>query len=206
MKVKKHSTITNLLECTHDWTVYLLGGVDVDADVVYVDFSRAFHSLVHSKLIYKLTKFGISGCLPMWINAFLTDRYQCVIIEHCFSEWSPVISGVPQGSVLGPMLFIIYIDDICEVFLGSAVTHQLFADDLKLFSTVKTSTNAASLQSTLDRLQQWCTNWQLTINIKKCFVLHLGKSNSQIQYTLDGCRINIAKVLPTCWELKSIAI
>jgi len=85
----------------------------------------------------------------MWINAFLTDRYQCAIIEHCFSEWSPVISGVPQGSVLGPILFIMYIDDIFEVFQGSAVTHQLFADDLKLFSTVKTSANAASLPSTL---------------------------------------------------------
>jgi hypothetical protein len=189
--IKKHSTVTNLLECTHDWAVSLHGGVDVD--VVYVDFSRAFDSIVHSKLIYKLTKYGISGCLLMWINAFLTDRHQCVIIEHCFSEWSPVISGVPQGSVLGPILFIMYIDDIFEVFLGSAVTHQLFADDLKLFSTVKTSANAASLQSTLDRLQQWCTNWQLNINTKKCFVLHLGKTNSQIRYTLDGYRINTAQ-------------
>ena len=79
---------------------------------------------MHSKLIYKLTKYGISGSLLKWINAFLT--YQCVIIEHSFSEWSPVISGVPQGSVLGPILFIMYIDHIFEVFIGSTVTHQLF--------------------------------------------------------------------------------
>jgi len=85
-----------------------------------------------------------------------------------------------------------YIYDIFEVFLGSAVTHQLFADDLKLFSTVKTFADAASLQSTLDRLQQWCANWQLTINTQKCFVL-LGFANSQIQYTLDGCLINDAQ-------------
>jgi ribonucleases P/MRP protein subunit RPP40 len=129
----------------------------------------------------------------MWINAFLTDRYQCVIIEHCFSEWSPVINGVPLGSVLGPILFIMYIDDIFEVLLGSAVTHQLFADDLKLFSTVKTPVNAASLRSTLDRPQQWCINWQLIVTTQKCSVLHLGKTNSQIQYTLDGCRIIVAQ-------------
>ena len=75
----------------------------------------------------------------------------------------------------------------------TAVTHQLFADDLKLCRTVKTSANAATLQSALVRLQQWYTNWQLTINTKKCFVLHLGKTNSQIQYTLDGCLIDIAQ-------------
>ena len=86
-----------------------------------------------------------------------------------------------------------FIDNIFEVFIGSTVTHQLFADDLKLYSTVKTSANAASLQSALIRLKQWCTDWQLTINIKKCFVLHLGKTNSQILYTLDGCCIDIAQ-------------
>jgi len=110
----------------------LHGGVNVD--VIYVDFSRAFDSVVHSKLIYQLTKYELSGCLQMWINAFLTNQYQCVIIEHCFSEWSPVISGVPQGSVFGPILFIMYVDEIFEVFLGSAVTLQLF---LKLFNMVK---------------------------------------------------------------------
>jgi hypothetical protein len=95
----KYSNVTNLPKCTHKWIVSPHGGVNVD--VVYVDFSRACDGVVHSKLIYKLTKYGISGCLLMCINAFLTDHYQCVIIEHCSSEWLPVIiiSGVPQGSV-----------------------------------------------------------------------------------------------------------
>ena len=75
--IKKHSTVTNLLECTHDWAVSLHGSLDVD--VVYVDFARAFDSVVHSKLIYKLTNYGISGSSLEWINAFLTDCYQCVI-------------------------------------------------------------------------------------------------------------------------------
>ena len=86
-----------------------------------------------------------------------------------------------------------YIDDIFEVFNGSTVTHQLFANDLKLYSTVNFSANAASLQSALVRLEQWCADWQLTINTKKCFVLHLGKSNNQTSYTLDGCCIGAAK-------------
>ena len=99
--------------------LYLSIAVNFDVDVVYVDFSRAFDSVVHSKLIYKLAKYGISGSLLKWINAFSTDRYQCVIIDHSYSEWSPVISGVPQGSVLGPILIIMYIDDTFEVFIGS---------------------------------------------------------------------------------------
>ena len=125
-------------------------------------------------------------------KAFLNDRYQCVIIEHCFSEWSPVISGVPQGYVLGPIFFIMYIDDVFLVFQGSAINHKLFADDLKLFSTVNTHFNFSSLQSALDRLQRWCTDWQLTINTQKCYVLHLGKNNSYALYFLNGCCIGAA--------------
>jgi len=90
-----------------------------------------------------------------------------------------------------------YIDDIFEVFQGSAVTHQLFADDLKLFSTVKSfklppMPPHCSLYL-IDHLQQLCANWQLTINTQKCFVLNLGFTNSQIQYTLDGCLITDAQ-------------
>ena len=116
-----------------------------------------------------------------------------------FPKWSPVISGVPQGFVFGPMLFIMYIDNIFEVFLGCAVTHQLIADDLKLFNTVKTSANAASLQSALVRLQQWCTDWQLAINTKKYFVLHLDKTNSQIQYKIPwmAASLILHNMLPT---------
>jgi hypothetical protein len=87
--IKKHSTITNLLECTHDWAVSVHGNNAVDA--VYIDFSRAFDSVVHSKLILKLGSFGINGKLLQWLHAFLTNRFQCVVIEHCFSAWSPVL-------------------------------------------------------------------------------------------------------------------
>jgi len=191
--IKQHSTVTNLLECTHDWGVAVHGGGAVDA--IYIDFSRAFDSVVHSKLIFKLSNYGVSGNLLLWIIAFLTNRFQCVVIEHCFSNWSPVISGVPQGSVLGPILFIIFIDDINNIFSNSSVSHKLFADDAKLYSTINTECDAASLQNALDRLQQWSFDWQLSINISKCHILHLGKNNTKHQYFLNGCPIGAAQVV-----------
>ena len=174
------------MECTHDWEVSLHNGQDVD--IVYIDICRAFDSVVHSKLIYKLTQFGISGALLKWIAAFLSDRYQCVVVEHSYSHWTQVLSGVPQGSVLGPILFILFIDDIGIVCSGS-VNHKLFADDLKLSSEIRTKHDNATVQLTLDRLEQWCRDWQLTINIPKCRILHLGKNNSNNLYFINGSQI-----------------
>jgi hypothetical protein len=190
--IKKHSTITNLLECTHDWEVALHGGHSVD--IIYIDCNRAFDSVVHSKLVFKLNQFGISSKLLSWINAFLTDRSQCVVVEHCYSSWMPVLSGVPQGSVLGPVLFILFIDDIGVVCSGT-VTHKLFADDLKLYSIINTDNDNISLQSTLDRLQQWCDIWQLTINSNKCYSLHLGKNNVHNVYFINECQIATSQVV-----------
>jgi hypothetical protein len=153
--------------------------------------SYAFDSIVHSKLVFKLSNYGINGNLLQWISSFLTCRLQCVVTEHCFSDWLPVVSGVPQGSVLGPILFILYIDDIGVICSGS-VTHKLFADDLKLYTTIKSDIDRASLQTALNRLQQWCIDWQLTINIEKSHVLHIGKNNSQFPYTLNGSQISAA--------------
>ena len=191
--IKKHSTITNLLECTHDWAVAVHNSHNVDA--IYIDFSRAFDSVVHSKLIYKLSNFGICDKLLLWIQAFLTDRFQCVVTEHCFSTWQPVLSGVPQGSVLGPILFLLYIDDVNTVCLGSTITHKLFADDLKLYTAIKSNCDTASLQCVLDRLRQWCNDWQLTININKCHILHIGKNNNKTSYLINGSQVSSAKVV-----------
>jgi len=145
--IKKHSTVTNLLQCTHDWAVH--GGMH-SVDAVYIGFARAFDSVVHSKLIFKLRTFGISENLLNWIAAFLNERFQCVVIEHCNSEWLPVLSGIPKGTVLGPVLFILFIDDIGVICSGS-VTHKLFSDDMKLYSTIDTNLDKFSLQSALYR-------------------------------------------------------
>ena len=155
-------------------------------DAVYIDFSRAFDSVVHNKLLFKLNNLGITGNLLIFISSFLSNRLQCVVTEHCFSEWVPVLSGVPQGSVLGPILFILYIDDISTICFNSTVSYKLFADDFKLYSKLTTDLDQASLQAALGRLQEWCTDWQMSINISKCHVLHLGKNNKHFHYYLYG--------------------
>jgi hypothetical protein len=181
--IARHSTVTNLLECTSDWAISLSNHSPVD--VLYIDFSRAFDSVVHSKLIYKLISFGVKGLLLNWIVAFLSGRSQCVVVEHNFSKLTNVISGVPQGSVLGPILFILFVNDVSEVCRGE-VSLKMFADDLKLYSSVKIDTDSQHLQETLDCLVQWSTKWQLNINISKCQLLHLGKNSEKFSYSIYG--------------------
>ena len=162
---------------------------------IYIDFSKAFDSVVHSKLIYKLSNFGINGKLLDWLNAFLTNRLQCVVVEHCCSEWSAVTSGIPQGTVLGPLLFILFVDDVSQICLDSTVTHKLFADDLKLYTSIRSNCDSTALQLALDRLQHWCNEWQLTINTEKCHLLHIGASNQKTQYFLNGRQVNASNVV-----------
>jgi hypothetical protein len=111
--LKNRSTATNLLECTEDWMVALTCHHCVN--VIYIDFSRAFDSVVFTKLIAKLEHYGITGRLLTWISAFLHNRTQCVVLENCFSTVTDVKSGVVQGSVLGPILFLIFINDVTSV-------------------------------------------------------------------------------------------
>ena len=122
-------------------------------DVIYVDFSRAFDSVVHRKLLLKLESFGIHGLLLLWIAAFLTNRLQCVVVENSHSDWMPVISGVPQASVLGPVLFILFINDVCGS-CNNDVSFSLFADDLKLYSTVHAGDQNSPLQLALNKLAE----------------------------------------------------
>ncbi|MCP3668106.1 MAG: reverse transcriptase family protein, partial [Gammaproteobacteria bacterium] len=129
----KHSCTTQLLECVNDWTLALSRKSPVD--VVYLDFSKAFDSVSHAKLLHKCEQYGFTGKLLAWIRAFLVGRYMRVRVGNDLSEWATVESGVPQGSILGPLLFIIYVNDIVER-LPRSVTTKLFADDIKLYSEI----------------------------------------------------------------------
>ena len=141
-----------MLESVRDWRISFKD--KLNTDTVYIDFAHAFDGITLSKITAKLIRVGINGKLLDWIVAFLSNRFQCVVLESCFSDWSPVISGVPQGSVLGPTLFIIFIDSIGSLFNGD-LCHQLYADDLKLYTCIKNDISVFSLQSALDRLEQW---------------------------------------------------
>ena len=160
----KFSTCTNLLECTHDWLLSL--NSSICTDIVYIDFSRAFDSIVHSKLLHKLNFFGISGYVYSWIENFLLGRTQRVVIDYVCSDVQDVISGVPQGSVLGPILFLLYINDIDSI-CDAGSTLKLFADDCKLYSVVSLNNTSISLQLSLDSLCTWANAWQLIINVNK---------------------------------------
>jgi ribonuclease P/MRP protein subunit RPP40 len=182
----KHSTDTNLLRCIHDWALAIDSKQCVD--IVYVDFSQAFDSVVHSKLIHKLDKIGIGGCLLTWIGAFLSDRTQSTVIEHCASSITSVLSGVIQGSVIGPILFIIFINDVVNIF-NSNVNCLLYADDLKLYTVLPVDLNISDLLNSVGKLEAWASDWQLRINISKCNSMHLGARNPEHCYSINGILI-----------------
>ena len=100
----------------------------------------------------------MEGKLLAWIAAFLTDRSQCVVVEGMFSSWVSVTSGVPQGSVLGPILFLLYIDDVTMIY-PELVTFKLFADDLKIYTSVESALSSSNLSTAIPSLELWCTTW-----------------------------------------------
>ena len=184
--ISKHSTITNLLECTHDWSLAFHGKLPVDA--IYIDFSKVFDNVVHCKLIHKLQTFGINGLLLKWITAFLHGRSQCVVVENRYFSWSKVISGVPQGSVIGPMLLILFINDNSNITVN-VISTKLYADDLKLYTSLTSTDDSNNLQDVLSNLLVWSKDWQLAVNASEAHVLHLHKNNPLMEYYFDGKRI-----------------
>jgi len=179
----RHSTCTELLESTNEWLLKLNSKSSVD--VIYIDFRRAFDSVVHSKLLYKLQNIGICGKLLCWIAAFLSGRSQSVIIGDSVSNSVPVISGVPQGSVLGPLLFLVFINDLCDIF-GPGIKIKLFADDAKIYMSINNIIDHEVLQQGLNALSRWAEIWQLQVSVPKCSVLHLGNRNSCMSYDLNS--------------------
>jgi len=179
------SCSTQLLNIMDHFTKALDKGNCVD--VIYLDFQKAFDSVPHKRLLCKLATFGVQGKLLKWIENFLTNRQQQVVLNGCLSHTAPVISGVPQGSVLGPLLFIMFIND-----LPSAVSSSIFmfADDAKLFRVIKCKDDYVALQNDLDALHTWSTIWQLKFNILKCKLFHLGPHHHYGSYFLNGIEID----------------
>lgn len=178
---RKRSCLTNLLAFLDKVTGEVDSGEDID--VIFFDFAKAFDKVPHLRLVRKLQAHGIQGKLLGWITEWLRDRRQAVCINGILSEWRPVISGVPQGSVLGPIMFLIYIND-----LDNGVTNWIlkFADDTKLFGRASSPEGVATLQTDINQLIRWSEEWQMLFNRDKCKVMHIGRSNKQAPYSMGA--------------------
>ena len=189
------SCLTNLLEQVENWTEILDQNDGID--VAYLDFRKAFDLVSHRHLIYKMSKYGITEQVLNWVKAFLSNRKQKVVIRGTGSEYFDVTSGVPQGSVLGPILFLIFINDLP---LGLISPVSLFADDTKIFTRIVSEMNKNKhqgeygsdiLQSDLNNIEEWARKWRMEFNVDKCKVMHLGSSNPGHTYNMGGANLTV---------------
>ena len=164
------STVTQLLQYLDKCCdTIATGGV---IDTIYLDFQKAFDTVPHRRLLGKLRSYGITGDMLAWIEGFLSGRSQIVKVNGVESASAPVLSGIPQGSVLGPLLFVIYINDLPDTLSSNTL---LFADDTKVFRRITSKDDALALQADLAALQRWSEKWLLRFHPDKCHVLTLGK-------------------------------
>ena len=179
----KLSCETQLIEFVDNIVKNLQNGTQTD--VIVMDFSKAFDKVSHNCLIKKLEYYGISGPTQMWIKNFLANRKQKVVVQGVSSSECPVSSGVPQGSVLGPSLFLFYINDLPNN-ISSQV--RLFADDTIVYLAMKPTSNNKVLQKDLDKLAEWEHKWKIKFHPQKCQTIHISRNRNPIanKYLLHG--------------------
>jgi Reverse transcriptase (RNA-dependent DNA polymerase)/Endonuclease-reverse transcriptase len=184
--VPGRSCTTNLIEFLDKVTEAVDGGHGVD--IVFLDFAKAFDMVPRQRLIAKLKARGVRGKVLQWIDAWLTGREQRVVINGKKSGWEKVRSGVPQGSVLGPILFLIFISDL-DSRASPGTLLAKFADDTKLAQEIRTDQDREELQRSLNGVQEWAELWGMKFNVAKCKVMQVGRRNEPHTYSLNGIQL-----------------
>ncbi len=183
---KGHSCETQVLLTAHD----LARAHDnkEQIDMIVLDFSKAFDKVPPERLLAKLDHYGIRGNTLAWIRSFLTMRSQEVLLEGSRSKPSHVVSGVPQGTVLGPLLFLLYINDLPD---GLSSNVRLFADDCVLYRTVRDHHDTKMLQNDLNVLQDWERNWLMHFNPSKCNLMRFTTKRKIVKgdYFIHGTKL-----------------
>lgn len=170
---KTYSCETQLISFTHH--LHQILDKSSQADCIFLDFSKAFDKVCHRLLLYKLHQLNLDDNLLKWIECFLTNRSQFVFANGHNSSSREVHSGVPQGSVLGPLLFLIYINDLSSVISS---TIHLFADDCVIFREITNDNDVNVLQSDLNATSNWCENLLMDLNIKKCKIMRVFRTST----------------------------
>jgi hypothetical protein len=191
------STSTNLSCISHFISAALDKNTQVD--VIYTDFSKAFDRIDHNILLNKLRHFGFSDSLLNLFESYLSDRFCYVNVLGFYSARLVVNSGVPQGSNLGPLLFLLFINDIVEIF---SLNVLLFADNVKLYSTIRDISDCMRLQSNVDVLYGWCRSNGLPLNRDKCYILSFSRKTKPLMFDY---RIGNA-LLTRCFTFKDLGV
>jgi len=186
--VKHKSCLTNLLE----FISFVSDCMDnhKKVDVIFLDFQKAFDKVPHKRLLAKIKSFGITENVYKWIESWLIGRKQRVVLNGSYSEWKTVASGVPQGSVLGPLLFLLFVNDMDESIINQLLK---FADDTKLFGCVSSQEGVDLLRNDLRSLIQWSEDWQMLFNVEKCKVMHFGANNTKENYSINNTVLSVVK-------------
>ena len=177
--IKGRSTSLQLLNIIYDWTNSIENCKF--SDCVYLDYQKAFDTVPHKRLIKKLAAYNIHGKIIKWITYYLSDRKQYVEISGMKSDWQSVSSGIPQGSVLGPLLFLIYINNLPDEINS---TIYMYADDTKLYREINSLDDHTILQRDLEKLCKWSEKWLLKFHPNKCSILSIGNQTSTYDYKL----------------------
>jgi len=184
-----HSCESQLLITIDDFAKALDNKLQVDVGIL--DFSKAFDKVSHPRLLHKLNYYGIQGNMSNWLKAFLSDRTQQVMVNGSLSSQCNVTSGVPQGSVLGPVLFLVYINDIVADIRSQI---RLFADDCLIYRTIRSHEDHMILQEDLNNLSKWADSWKMMFNVSKCSIMQISMAHhkSTFAYTMYGDPLSIA--------------